>query len=155
MTMRFSFLTLALCLLTPTLTEAQSELFACYVPQSGIVYRVNGPNTSGENPDLKDSCTGSKHVLFSWSAAGQGGGGSGWELITATVTIPGGINFASLSCPSGKFAVNGGRIQRLGGQNDVPTIGGFGFGILPDGTGLFVSGGAGEVIDVWVICVSG
>lgn len=42
--------------------QAQSQvLFACYVPGSGVVYRI-------KEPGLHDACTGRTHVEFSWTA---------------------------------------------------------------------------------------
>ncbi len=45
-------------------------LFACYVPGSGVVYRVDGP---GPDTDLPDDCRARRHVLFSWSESGPAG----------------------------------------------------------------------------------
>ena len=61
------FAALALLLFAPETVHAQTDVFfACYVP-SGVVYRVNAPDAPGEDPKLKDGCTGKKHVLFSWT----------------------------------------------------------------------------------------
>ena len=68
------FAALALLLFAPETVHAQTDvLFACHVPNSGVVYRVNAPDAPGENPTLKDSCTGKKHVLFSWNQQGPQG----------------------------------------------------------------------------------
>ena len=44
------------------------------------MYRVNGPDSPGEIPALRDACRG-RHVLFSWTVEAPSGGGSGWELL--------------------------------------------------------------------------
>ena len=65
---------LAFLLFVPDTAQAQGPvLFACYVPNSGVVYRVNPPGSPGESDDLKDACTGKKHVLFSWNEVGPAG----------------------------------------------------------------------------------
>ncbi len=65
---------LAFLLFVPDTAQAQGTvLFACYVPNSGVVYRVNPPGTPGEAADLKDACTGKKHILFSWDQMGPVG----------------------------------------------------------------------------------
>lgn len=65
---------LAFLLFVPDTVQAQGAvLFACYVPSSGVVYRVNPPGSPGQNADLKDACTGKKHVLFSWNEVGPVG----------------------------------------------------------------------------------
>ncbi len=65
---------LAFLLFVPDTAQAQGlVLFACYVPNSGVVYRVNPPGSPGQSADLKDACTGKKHVLFSWNEVGPAG----------------------------------------------------------------------------------
>lgn len=71
----WSFLTLLVLLgigwATPASTqeEEQPEVIyhACYVPGSGVVYRIRGEN-------LKDECSSKKHVMFSWNEKGPPGG---------------------------------------------------------------------------------
>ena len=68
------FAALALLLFVPETVQAQTDvLFACYVPNSGVVYRVNAPDAPGEDAKLKDGCTGKKHVLFDWNQQGPPG----------------------------------------------------------------------------------
>ncbi len=68
------FAIVALVVLTPEPAHAQGDvLFACYVPNSGVVYRVNPPDAPGQNADLKDACTGKTHILFSWNQVGPVG----------------------------------------------------------------------------------
>lgn len=50
--------------------DGPAVLFACYVPGSGVVYRVDGP---GPDTDLPDDCRTPRHVLFSWSESGPAG----------------------------------------------------------------------------------
>ncbi len=51
--------------LLPTSAEAQTApvLHACFVPNSGVVYRIKGPG-------LRESCSGKSHVEFSWNEEG-------------------------------------------------------------------------------------
>lgn len=67
-----SFAVLAALMLVPSNAEAQDVLFACYAP-SGVVYRVNPPTAPGQDPKLKDGCTGRPHVLFNWNEEGPAG----------------------------------------------------------------------------------
>jgi len=55
------------------LAQASGPLSACYVPTTGIVYRVNDPANPGLDPDLGDGCRSEAHVLFSWNAEGEQG----------------------------------------------------------------------------------
>ncbi len=78
---------LGFLLFVPDTAQAQGTvLFACYVPNSGVVYRVNPPGSPGQSADLKDACITededededeeddeTKHVLFSWNAEGPAG----------------------------------------------------------------------------------
>jgi hypothetical protein len=59
---------IALSSLTPVNASAQvpEELWACYIPHTGVVYRVNPPADPGQDPDLRDDCTASRHVKFHW-----------------------------------------------------------------------------------------
>ena len=118
---------LALLLFTPGNVHAQATvLFACYVPNSGVVYRVNPPLSPGENSDLKDACTGKKHVLFDWNQQGPPGangsngtngtngtnGVSGWQRKFQNFNIgslaPGLHAQHDLDCPAGKKLLGGG-----------------------------------------------
>lgn len=55
--------------LTTSEAAAQTVMRACYVPNSGVVYRVG-------LPDTPDDCRGSHHVEFSWTDAGGADHGS-------------------------------------------------------------------------------
>lgn len=78
----------AVLALTPHAAQAQSqELFACYVPNSGVVYRVNPPGSPAESPDLKDDCTGKKHVKFSWAKLAVANGKVGIGVPNPTVAL--------------------------------------------------------------------
>ncbi|HEU0079738.1 MAG TPA: hypothetical protein VFQ76_18915, partial [Longimicrobiaceae bacterium] len=46
-------------------TSPSPTFYACYVPSSGTVYRI-------KEPGLRDSCSASTHVAFSWSESGTG-----------------------------------------------------------------------------------
>ena len=115
------FAALAFLVFAPDAVQAQ-ELFACYVPSSGVVYRI-------KEPGLKDGCTGKKHVEFSWNAQGpagpegppgaagadgaqgpqgpQGpaGGMSGWEVVQQSFS---GTTGGVAACPVGKVILAGG-----------------------------------------------
>jgi hypothetical protein len=54
--------------LTPSQVSAQEAklMYACYMQGSGVVYRINPPDDPGQDPKLKDDCTGKKHVKFYW-----------------------------------------------------------------------------------------
>ncbi len=82
------FAALAFFVFAPDAAQAQSqELFACYVPNSGVVYRVNPPGSPGESPDLKDDCTGKKHVKFSWAKLAVANGKVGIGVPNPTVAL--------------------------------------------------------------------
>jgi hypothetical protein len=64
--------------------EAQVEaevIYACYIPGSGVVYRVAGDGAplaatskkSKKGKSAKDGCKSGKHVLFSWNSVGPEG----------------------------------------------------------------------------------
>lgn len=61
--------------------EAQVEaevIYACYIPGSGVVYRVAGDGAppcryEQEEQSAKDGCKSGKHVLFSWNSVGPEG----------------------------------------------------------------------------------
>ena len=67
---------ITLLVVGPQKAQAQSTLYACYVPGSGVVYRVNPADNPTEDPDLPTGCRGGRgnangpHVLFSWSGPG-------------------------------------------------------------------------------------
>jgi hypothetical protein len=46
--------------------EVQVTLYACYVPRSGVVYRIR-------EEGLKQDCSSPKHVMFSWNERGLPG----------------------------------------------------------------------------------
>ena len=119
----------ALVVLTPTEADAQVApvvFHACYVPNSGNVYRVGEPNTPA-------TCVSPQHIGFSWRDRGlagpagpvgpqgpqgaQGAAGSvGWETVTAEFTFPHVTRFmgGSVNCPAGKRPFGGGLL--LGGE---------------------------------------
>ncbi len=110
---------LAFLLFVPDTAQAQGTvLFACFVPNSGVVYRVNPPGSPGESPDLKDACTGKKHVEFSWNAQGPAGpegppGISGFEKVIRffeRLRVNNNVNIETFSapCPAGKEILGGG-----------------------------------------------
>lgn len=61
-----SVLTLALTGLCGRAGAQEAVLYACYVPESGTVYRIKAPG-------LPDTCRSDDHVPFSWGAVGPQG----------------------------------------------------------------------------------
>jgi len=59
--------------------QTADVIYACYVPGSGVVYRVegDGPPLEGKSTksgkSAKDGCKSRKHVLYSWNAEGPEG----------------------------------------------------------------------------------
>ena len=107
------FAALALLLFAPETVHAQTDvLFACYVPNSGVMYRVNPPGSPGQTADLKDDCTGQKHVKFSWGGAE---GLSGYERVTQEFTVLStpAIQSFTVGCPAGKKVVGGGHLYGI------------------------------------------
>ena len=83
---------LAFLLFVPDTAQAQGTvLFACYVPSSGVVYRVNPPTLPDDSPDLKNGCIGIKHILFSWNEVGPAGadGADGADGLPGLPGLPG------------------------------------------------------------------
>ena len=146
-------------LCAPTPAQAQIQLFACFVPNSGVVYRVNPPLKPGESPNLKDDCTGKKHVKFSWGDVHA----SGKVIIGNTITIDDATS--SITSTSGLISFGDENLVTSGTVES--TSGGFKF---PDGTVQATAAGgvsghelvstdaeiqAGEILRVLAICPSG
>ena len=111
----------------PTPAQAQTqEFFACFVPRSGVVYRVNPPGSPGESPDLKDDCTGKKHVKFSWAALAVANG---------TVNIEGPVDVAGDIHASGILSLGPNTMLFDGANNTITTGTDEDMAILPGGTG--------------------
>lgn len=72
-----ALIALALAGTTATAVRAQEtppvpvELHACYVPGSGVVYRVSAPGEEGG--ELPAGCKSERHVLFNWNEVGPAG----------------------------------------------------------------------------------
>lgn len=85
----------AMLILSPPSVMAQSEeLFACYVPGSGVMYRINPPGSPGQNRFLKDDCRGRRHVKFSWArlVAPEGKVGIGVPNPSAELDVAGDVH---------------------------------------------------------------
>lgn len=82
---------------------AQDLIHACYVPNSGTIYRVMTDDTKAE-------CA-PKHVEFQWNEQGPQGM-SGWERVSTDCTTvpPGGTSGSAVSCPAGKNVLGGGPV---------------------------------------------
>jgi hypothetical protein len=50
----------------PTVQDLPKILYACYVPQSGTVYRIR-------ETDLRQECSAALHIMFSWNQQGPPG----------------------------------------------------------------------------------
>lgn len=137
----------AVLLLAASRTEAHAQdptepMYACYVPNSGTVYRIKAPG-------LPDECK-AKHIEFSFFAKGdtgdtgpqgeqgeqgpqgeQGekgepGGVAGYEVITVYSTLSSENSKGVLAvCPAGKVALGGSTSTQSGpgGQLHVLTTG--------------------------------
>ena len=102
---------LAFLLFVPDTAQAQGAvLFACYVPNSGVIYRVNPPGSPGQTADLKDDCTGKKHVKFSWDGADND-----W-------TISGNNMFSAVSGNVGIGTTNPEALLHISGNGTVANI---------------------------------
>lgn len=53
-------------LTAPAAAQAPALIYACYVPVSGTVYRI-------KETDVKEACSSSKHIEFSWNEQGPEG----------------------------------------------------------------------------------
>lgn len=117
----------ALPLFVPNAVEAQTtpqQFFACYVPSSGVVYRI-------KEPGLKDECTGKKHVEFGWAqlfADSDGKVGIGTSTPTAALDVVGDIH------ASGQLKL-GNTMIFDGVANTITTGLNEDMAILPGGTG--------------------
>lgn len=124
--LRMSAAAMALVLGYPGVARAQSDgvLYACYVPNSGTVYRI-------KQSDTKQKCSSDQHVEFSWNSTGPAGapglkgekgdaglqgvsgapgasGIIGYEVVTASFGPMMDREFRGIvSCPAGKRALGG------------------------------------------------
>jgi hypothetical protein len=78
--------------LTPTQVKAQEDqqanlMYACYMPNSGVVYRINPPDDPGQDPKLKDDCRSKRHVKFYWVDIANGH----WILADGVTSTTGGF----------------------------------------------------------------
>ena len=153
---------------------ADSILHACYVPNTGTVYRI-------KLEDTRQACASDKHVQFSWNAVGpvgpqgpQGipgasgtpgtsgapGGVSGYEIVTAEFGPMLLREFeGSVSCPAGKRVLGGGATAASSAPPAKwpPTLSSS--TMLPDGTGwsakgLWTSSDISWLLHVSAICAN-
>jgi hypothetical protein len=91
----------AFLLIAPGTVQAQAQFHACYMPSSGVVYRIKAPG-------LKDKCQ--------TPAPGSSGGFTDLEIVYGTPSIcspgwlggPGLACGAAVICPDGKLPIAGG-----------------------------------------------
>lgn len=108
-------------------------IHACYVPNSGTIYRIG-------TADTKETCSSPKHVAFSWSQQGAQGekgeqgekgdqgekgekgdpgdpGLTGWEIVEETYSVnPLAGVVGTAVCPSGKLVLGGGYRRSIIGE---------------------------------------
>ena len=81
-------LMVAILALTPGSARAQAAavMYACYVPNSGTVYRI-------KLSDTKQECASHQHVQFSWNASGPAGatGPAGPQGVAGLPGSPGAV----------------------------------------------------------------
>ncbi len=118
---------LGFLLFVPDTAQAQTQpkqFHACYVPSSGVVYRI-------KEPGLKDECTGKKHVEFSWAqlfAANDGKVGIGTDEPAATLDVAGDIHASGILKLGNTMVFNGLTNTITSGTDED-------IAILPGGTG--------------------
>ena len=90
---------LAALVLIPAAAQAQTTITACYVPNSGSVYRI-------KTPDTPNACK-SNHVEFSWQAEA-----SPWGAVSYVEEVfdidPGQVASGVAQCPEGQIIMSGG-----------------------------------------------
>jgi hypothetical protein len=90
---------LAALALLPAAAQAQSTITACYVPNTGSVYRI-------EAAGAPEACK-SGHVEFSWTTGAPTWGNH--VIVSTTFTLSAGQEKdAIVSCPTGRVLVTGG-----------------------------------------------
>lgn len=134
-------------LVIPGMVRAQSTtppkvFYACYVPSSGTTYRI-------KEVDLKQECSKSTHVQFSWTDGKATAVSEFFTVESAPHTVgPQSQSFVVQSCPTGSQLVSGGHRSVVKGSPTVPFVArsspsddGKGWGVLManpgDGTVIF------------------
>lgn len=86
----------------PSPVDPSTTFYACYVPNSGTVYRIKAANTPA-------ACTRPTHVEFSWNAATAPGFSQVFVVISDEVWVPANSFGAAIAtCPEGTTLLNGG-----------------------------------------------
>jgi len=126
--------------ITPADAAGQTTLRACYVPNTGVVYRIGVP-------DAPENCRGASHVEFSWTDGAGSDHGSlsglgdddhpqylqadevpspwaGFEQVSTQPTfgVPAESSITvgtAAACPTGKIVINGG--YSMAASRDVET----------------------------------
>ena len=106
---------------TPSLLHAQTTtpkvFHACYVPNSGTVYRI-------QEVDVKQECSKTTHVPFSWTD-GSAPGFSQVAVVNGNpVDVPagGGFGVSSATCPVGTTLISGGHILKAQSAGAEPVV---------------------------------
>ena len=93
------FSLLAAFALLPAAAQAQTTITACYVPNTGSVYRI-------EAPGAPEACK-SGHVEFSWTTGAPTWGDH--VIVSTTFTLSAAQEKSiTVSCPAGRVLVTGG-----------------------------------------------
>jgi hypothetical protein len=130
---RVAFITIGAIVGLPLFARAQAStlnnplpskvFYACYIPSSGVTYRI-------KEVDLKQSCSSTDHVMFSWTDGGVAGpqgpigpqgpqgpqgpaGTPGWSQMTVPnafgVTVAANaLTSQQVDCPAGTTGIGGG-----------------------------------------------
>ena len=97
-------------------TTTPKVFYACYVPSSGTTYRI-------KEVDLKQECSKSTHVQFSWTD-GKSAVSQFFTTISESVhtLAPGTQELVVQPCPAGSQVVSGGHRFLIKGLPDFPFV---------------------------------
>ena len=97
-------------------TTTPKVFYACYVPSSGTTYRI-------KEVDLKQECSKSSHVQFSWTD-GKSAVSQFFTMVPDSIhtLAPGTQELVTQACPAGSQVVSGGHRFILKGLPDFPFV---------------------------------
>jgi len=97
-------------------TTTPKVFYACYVPSSGTTYRI-------KEVDLKQECSKSTHVQFSWTDGNRSAVSQFFNVFSEIQTVaPATQTVVSQQCPAGSQVVSGGHRFLLKGLPDFPFV---------------------------------